>query len=236
MRRTKNLVAGVILFFSLFLYFIFSFEAPAAGFAHPLGGVTFLTGALFSFHLFFKHQLKRLFSNVKNPIRTYGILMLIAGLVLETLAYVGNIPKIITGQDVFLFSPNYVIDMLIGLPHYIVLALVWVWFLKRYQISLMEQVLLVGIFWAIKVDQFHHLFMLIGGGVPGVIDFFIAGSIVAFGLCWPLLLVEDKIAEQFPSRKKGFVKYLFSIPVQVVPFIVLFITGFIYHGLILGQF
>ena len=221
--------AITITIFSLFLSIFFSLnnEVP-----HILSGFTFLSGTLFGLLLFSKTKLRKWATSVQNPIKLYGFAMLSAGLLLEFFAYIGNIPRIVAGKEVFLFSPILPLDLLIGLPHYITLAFVWVWFLKRYKLSLAGQFILIGLFWGVKVDQFHHFFALLSGNV---IDFIVAGGIVACALCWPLLILEEAIARQYPNRISGIRAYAVSIPIQVIPFLVLFATAFVYYVLILGH-
>ncbi len=123
---------------------------------------------------------------------------------------IGNIPRILEGKPVFLFSPNLIVDLVIGLPHYIVLALVWIWFFKRYHLSVIQFALLIGLFWGIKVDQFQHFFALLSGNV---LDFLVAASVVVWALTWPLLLMEEKIATQYPNRST--VWYRFTVAILV---------------------
>ena len=216
----KQRLLGFVLFLvSAFFFFVVSENRYEA--------VIFLMGMWYGFVLVFRRGLELFFAQFQNPILVYGALVCIGGMLIEASAYTSNIPKIMSGEQVYLFSTNFVTDMLIGFPHYIALGVTWAWVIKRYDISATVQALLILLFWGLTVDQFTHLFALLSGNI---LDFVVAGALMVFALNWPLVIMEKKIEETYPLRAKGKKRYIVGFLAQIIPMIVLLGVGFLYFA------
>lgn len=214
MDKYKILGIFVLIISALFFFIIVD---------NKLEGVIFLMGMFYGVIAIFHNKIERLIiAKIRKPLFVYGFLVFLGGMLIELTAYISNIPKIQAGEQVYLFSPNLFQDLLIGFPHYVALGLTWAWLLKRYKLPALQQALLIALFWGIVVDQFSHFFALLSGNI---FDFIIAGLLMVFALNWPLVIMQRKLEEAYPNRSNRWTKFPIVFFAQVVPMIVLIISG-----------
>ena len=212
----KNKILGVFVFILSAFFFFVVVE-------NKLEGVIFLMGMFYGIVTIFHNKIEKVFiAKIQRPLLIYGFLVFLGGMLIELTAYISNIPKIQAGEKVYLFSPNLFQDLLIGFPHYVALGLTWAWLLKRYKLSAFQQAVLIGLFWGIVVDEFSHFFALLSGNM---FDFIIAGLLMVYALNWPLVILQNKIEETYPNRNNRWAKFPVVFLGQVVPMIVLVISG-----------
>ena len=212
----KNKILGVFVFILSAFFFFVVVE-------NKLEGVIFLMGMFYGIVTIFHNKIEKVFiAKIQRPLLIYGFLVFLGGMLIELTAYISNIPKIQAGEKVYLFSPNLFQDLLIGFPHYVALGLTWAWLLKRYKLSAFQQAVLIGLFWGIVVDEFSHFFALLSGNM---FDFIIAGLLMVYDLNWPLVILQNKIEETYPNRNNRWAKFPVVFLGQVVPMIVLVISG-----------
>lgn len=186
-------------------------------------GAVFLVGILYGIILIFHSVIEKTFiAGVRRPLLVFGLMVFAGGILIETSAYVSNIPKIRAGKPVYLFSPNLFSDFLIACPHYLALAATWAWVIKRYKLSSFQQAIMIGLFWAIVVDSFSHVQALLHGNV---LDFIMAGLIMVAALNWPLVLMQNELSQVLPGRLNDWTKYPVAFLSQIIPMIVLVINA-----------
>ncbi len=212
----KTKIIGICVFI---IYSIVIFAFAVKG---NLAGVIFVSGIWYGFVLIFRKKIGNAIipRNGKLLFR-YGFLIFISGMVLEFLAYITSIPLIQKTGTAYLFSTSLPMDLLIGLPHYAAVGFTWAWVIKRFNLSALQQVPLIVIFWGMSLDGFSHLRALLAGNV---LDFVIAGLIMAYAFNWPLVVMQDKFGELYPNRNNGWRKFPIAFFVQILPIIVLIIT------------
>lgn len=186
-----------------------------------LDSLIFVLGLFYGLVTIFHRKIEELITPIVSgaPLVYFAILIFVGGMLAELLAYASNLGRITAGEEVFLFSPNLLQDLVIGFPHYVSLGLVWMLLVKRYRLSAFQQGLLIWLFWGIVVDNFSHLLALLSGNI---LDFVIAGLILVFALNWPLVLMQDILDERYPFRKSGWTKYIIGFTAQIIPMIVLY--------------
>jgi hypothetical protein len=212
----KYKIFGIfVLIISVFFFFIVI--------DNKLEGIIFLMGMFYGIVAIFHNKIERvIISRIRRPLFIYGFLVFLGGMLIELTAYISNIPKIQAGEKVYLFSTNLFLDLLIGFPHYVALGLTWAWLLKRYKLSAFQQAVLIGLFWAIVVDEFSHFFALLSGNI---LDFIIIGLLMVYALNWPLVILQNKIDETYPNRNNSWTKFPIAFLGQIVPMIVLMSSG-----------
>lgn len=192
------------------------------------GKILAMAGFLYVLIFLFHRPLVRLFTKVKRPLLAYGIAVLINGLIVEVLAYFSNLDTIHAGEKAYLFaSSSLAEDLLISLPYYIVLALVYVWAVKKYKFTTFQLGFIIWLFWAINVDEWIHLFQLVAGGPAGIIGFIFAGVTMLFTLHAPILFFESRLAEAYPNRVESKSKYFYVFLLQYLSLIPIFVIAFL---------
>jgi hypothetical protein len=94
--------------------------------------------------------------------------------------------------------------------------------LKRYQLAAWQQAVLLGLFWGLVVDNFSHFLALLSGNV---LDFAVAGLVMVFALNWPLVIMQRRLAETYPRRSNHWTRFPVAFLAQVIPMVVLVVTG-----------
>ena len=146
-------------------------------------------------------------------------------MLIETLAYLNNLGRIKAGENVYLFSSDFITDLFIrGLPHYLLIAFFLSLLVKKYYFSVFELGFILWIFWAVVVDQFSHLQALLTGNV---LDFTMAGLLLVFGLHWPILIFRNSLNEAYPKRSRHWFKYPAAFMSLVLSVIILTVLVFI---------
>lgn len=198
-----------------FLVFVFAVKGN-------LAGATFVSGIWYGLILIFRKKIGNAIipKNSKLLFR-YGFLVFISGMVIEVLAYIASIPSIQKTGTAYLFSTSLPMDLLIAFPHYAAVGFTWSWVIKRFNLSALQQVPLIVIFWGMSLDGFSHLRALLAGNV---LDFVLAGLIMVYAFNWPLAVMQDKFKELYPNRNNGWIKFPIAFFIQILPIIILIIT------------
>lgn len=213
------------LLLSLFLVFAFS---------QGLDRVLYISGLVYSAAFIFHKPIERIFiSRLKKPLLAYALLVLTNGLLIETLAYFHNLPRIRAGEPVFLFDTSSLgADLLVSLPYYISFALIFTWLIKKYGFSTFEFTFMVGVTQALTTDEFTHAFALFTGGVGGILGFIFAGFIMLFTLGTPYVWFENKFREAYPSRNTSWIKFPIGMILQLIPLAITFAIVFTKYNIL----
>lgn len=177
-----------------------------ASFLNQFQGIIFFIGILYGLIFVFHSRIeKSIIPKIKKPLIFYGVFVFASGMLIEALAYLNNLKEIKAGQDVYLFSSDFITDFFIkGLPHYLLIAFSLSHLVKKYYFSVFELGFILWLFWAIVVDRFSHLQALLAGNA---LDFTMAGLLMVFGLHWPILLFRNSFNEAYPKRSRHWFKY-----------------------------
>jgi hypothetical protein len=189
------------LFFALFFISITGKDSP-----HYIFYIAFPYASILFFHKYLERQAQK----VKNPLFWYGIFVFLGGMLIEFFAYKTSIFLVALGKNPVVFCPeSLACDLfLFGLPHYILIALGFMWTLRRYDFSVLQLGLVIFLFWAIVVDQFSHFVGLFVAGIPGIIGFVQAGLLMVFAFHGPYIIFQKRIRELFPARSISNKKYI----------------------------
>lgn len=188
-------------------------------------------GLVFVFH----KPLERLFiERLKRPLLAYGILVVLNGLFVEVLAFLGNADKIrATGQADLFATTSLNADLLVSLPYYIVNAAVFMWAVKRYKFTIFKLGVIIWLFNAVFVDAVTIApFVFIGKHFLAllhfnVIEFVVSGIMMLFTLHAAIVLFENKFQEIYPNRSHSWKKYPIVFALQYLPLMVTFAILFI---------
>lgn len=169
-------------------------------------GVIFVIGIVYGLIFIFHAKIEKIIiPKIKRPLIFYGLFVFLSGMLIESLAYFNNLAKIKAGQDVYLFSTDFISDLFIkGIPHYILIAVFLSLLVKKYYFSVFELGFILWLFWAVVVDRFSHLHALLAGNP---LDFTMAGLLMVFGLHWPILVFYNSLNEAYPKRSRHWFKY-----------------------------
>lgn len=177
-----------------------------ASFLNQGQGIIFAIGVLYGLIFIFHSRVeKSIIPKIKRPLIFYVIFVFASGIFIESLAYFNNLAKIKAGQDVYLFSSDFVTDVFIkGIPHYLLIAIFLSLLVRKYYFSVFELGFILWIFWAVVVDKFSHLQALLAGNA---LDFIMAGLLMVFGLHWPILIFHNSLNAAYPKRSRHWLKY-----------------------------
>ncbi|TAL26940.1 MAG: hypothetical protein EPN97_18410 [Alphaproteobacteria bacterium] len=176
------------------------------------GGIAY--GLLFIFH----HAAERAAMKVQKPLRAYAAAVVLNGMTVEVLAYLGNADDIAAGKKVPLFHQgSLMLDLVVGLPYYVILAGVFSWALKRYAFTTLQLGAVIFLFWAGAVDEFVHLRALLQGNLP---EFLLAGFLMLCTLHGSIVAFEKPLASAYPNRPKpGWREFIILFLLQGLSFI-----------------
>jgi len=210
------------------LSLLISIPFTVAYFLNKSASVIFIIGILAGLAYIFHTKIeKNLIFRIKKPLVAYASLVFISGIMIETLAYFTNLAKIKSGLNIYLFSPNFFVDVfVIGVPHYLMIAVLLSLAIRKYHFSSFEMGFMIWLIFAVVVDDFSHFRALLAGNI---IDFTMAGLLMVFGLHWPVVLFENKFNETYPHRLNKWIKF----PVLFFGFLLMFILTLIYYKVIL---
>jgi len=188
-------------------------------------------GLLYSIIFLFHSPLERAFvARLEQPLRGYGVAVVLYGLVVETIAYLANVRRIKSGEPVWLFATDSLIqDLVMGLPYYLVLAWAFTWGVKRFVFSTFQLGVLIWATWSIATDEFKHVIALLGGNV---VDFCVAGFMMLFTLHAPIVLFEKKLAAAYPARSDHWKKYPIVFGLQLLSLPASFALGFVRYNIL----
>lgn len=192
---------------------LFFMTAVARGSARVLfiGGIAY--GLLFIFHNAAERLARK---HVTRPLLAYGIAVVANGMFMEVLAYLSNLDLIRAGKKAMLFSQDSLLmDLAIGLPFYLLLSGIYCWALRRYVLTTFQMAAIIGLFWAIGVDEFTHARALLAGNVA---EFLLAGLIMLFTLHGPIVVFEKQLQEAYPGRKSGWQRFPVVFFLQLLAF------------------
>ncbi len=183
--------------------------APSLFLFTVLGGterILFLSGILYGIGLLLHSRIEAfIIPRVGGrPLLAYGAAVVINGMLVETLAFLSNLDRIRAGERAFLFGRSLEVDLLVGLPYYVTLAAVYSWSLKRYEMTAFELALVIWLFWAMAVDEFSHLFALLGGELLG---FLLAGTLMLYTLHGPIVVFESRLRQAHPERSRSWKRF-----------------------------
>jgi len=204
-----------------------------ASFLNQGQGIIFVIGILYGLIFIFHSRVeKSIIPKIKKPLIFYGVFVFLSGMLIESLAYLNNLKKIKAGQDVYLFSSDFITDLFIkGLPHYILIAFFLSLLVRKYYFSVFELGFILWLFWAVVVDKFSHLHALLAGNV---LDFTMAGLLMVFGLHWPILVFRDSLDEAYPKRSRHWFKYPVAFMSLILSVIVLTVLVFLLEEKLIG--
>jgi len=203
-----------------------------ASFFNQGQGIIFVIGILYGLIFIFHSRVEKSIPKIKKPLIFYGVLVFLSGMFIEALAYFNNLAKIKAGQNVYLFSPDFITDLFIkGLPHYILIAIFLSLLVRKYYFSVFELGFILWLFWAVVVDKFSHLHALLAGNV---LDFTMAGLLMVFGLHWPILVFRDSLDEAYPKRSRHWFKYPVAFMSLILSVIVLTVLVFLLEEKLIG--
>lgn len=204
---------------------VISTPFTVASFFNHGQGIIFAIGILYGLIFVFHSRIEKIVvPKIKRPLFFYGLFVFLSGMFIESLAYFNNLAKIKAGQDVYLFSPDFVTDVFIkGIPHYILIAIFLSLLVRKYYLSVFELGFILWIFWAVVVDRFSHLQALLAGNI---LDFTMAGLLMVFGLHWPILIFHNSLNMTYPKRSRHWFKYIAAFISLIISVIVLTILVF----------
>ncbi len=188
--------------------------------------ILYLAGIVYGLFFIFHAPIeKAIIPKIKRPLLSYGIAVVLNGLFVEVLAFLSNLDKIRAGETAYLFATSSIFaDLLMSLPYYIVLAAVFAWSIRHYEISVFELGFIIWIFWAIFVDNWAHFKELVFQGQ--IVGFILAGFLMLFTLHGSILLFENKFKEIYPNRSMSWKKYPVVFSLQALSIIITFIIAF----------
>ena len=145
MDKYQKFGIGALVFSLLFMLF---------GHGQGIEDVLFIGGVVYGLVFIFHSPLERfIIPKTNHPVLLYGMLVLLNGLFVEVLAYIGNLPKIEAGKQAFLFSTSSLsADILLSLPYYIILAVIYMLVMKKYELTTFKLGVIIALFWAMFVD------------------------------------------------------------------------------------